>query len=98
MRTAQLVASIFPPEDVDNARRLLEEECADNLPLIHSPDPESLDRIRFAAIRASGGDLEQLLDMVVLAQVDWRDLLVVAGFGYSTEAHNDWANTTLEAE
>ncbi|MEJ2238779.1 MAG: hypothetical protein P8X82_10820 [Gemmatimonadales bacterium] len=95
--TEDLVGRLFSASDIDEARQLLEEECAENLPLIHSPDPVGLERIRFAALRASEGDLAKLLKMVLLAQVDWRDLLVVAGFGYSTQAHAEWARSLLGA-
>ena len=93
--TLRLVQRLFSQADIDDVSRLLEEECGENLPLILSPDPEGLERIRFAALRASEGDLGKLLEMIQLAQVDWRDLLVVAGFGYSTQAHAKWARSLL---
>jgi hypothetical protein len=95
--TEDLLQRLYSADDIDDARQLLEEDCAENLPLIHRPDPEGLERIRFAALRASEGDLEKLLEMVLLAQVDWRDLLVMAGFGDSTQAHAEWARSLLGA-
>lgn len=94
-RTAGLVTQIFEPGDAEKAARLLETECAETLPLVHSPNPEGLERIRFAALRTCEGDLETLKAMVVLAQTDWRDLLMAAGFGESIDAHNQWANRRL---
>jgi hypothetical protein len=89
--TTRLVDHIFVKSDVEEAVRLLETECADNLPLIHAPNPEGLERIRFAAIRSSGGDLQKLRQMIDLAKLDWRDLLIGAGFGDSIQAHQEWA-------
>lgn len=94
-RTAELVARLFDPGDAPEATRLLETDCAERLPLIHSPNPQGLERIRFAALRASGGSLSKLRSMVEMAQIDWRDLLMTAGFAESTEAHNIWAESLL---
>lgn len=95
-RTADLVSRLLAPADVSAAMYLLRTGCADNLPLIRRPDPMGLERIRFAALRASQGDLAKLRQMIELAQVDWRDLLMIAGFGHSTEAHVKWAESVLE--
>ena len=64
--------------------------CGDNLPGSGLDTPESLDRIRFAALKISGGDLDRLTQAVELAQADWRDLLMAAGFGHDTSAHRAW--------
>lgn len=73
------------------AQRLLETECADNLPLLMAPvTPASLERIRFAALRMSEGDLDKLRYAVGLAKRDWRDVLVAGGFGRIVHAHEEW--------
>lgn len=81
---------LFPADQQQQAGDLLRHDCADNLPFCRSATPESLERIRFAALKRSGGDLERLGAAVRQAQKDWRDLLVAAGFGHSTKAHLDW--------
>ncbi len=49
-----------------------------------------MERLRFAAIKLSKGELNTLLDAIVLAQTDWRDLLVAAGFANDVHAHQSW--------
>jgi len=49
-----------------------------------------LERFRFAALKLSRGRMDKLADAVRLANKDWRDLLVAAGFADSVDAHKDW--------
>jgi hypothetical protein len=89
--TEQRLDAIFSAADSPEARRLLEEECAENLPLLAVPaTPQSLERIRFATLRLSDGDLEKLRYAVNVAKRDWRDVLVAAGFGHSIREHERW--------
>ena len=69
---------------------MLRDECGNNLPFMKNKDEIALERLRFAAIKLSKGDLNKLLDAVVLAQTDWRDLLVAAGFAGDVRAHQSW--------
>ena len=97
--TSDRLCRLFRPEHTAAAERLLREGCADNLPLIPAPvTPASLERLRFAAIRVSGGDLTRLREAIRIAQVDWRDLLVAAGFGHDTRAHESWEPRALDGE
>jgi hypothetical protein len=50
-----------------------------------------MERIWLAALKLSGGDIGRLDNAVLLAQTDWRDLLVAAGFGSDSSAHFPWA-------
>lgn len=80
---------LFPPELQPEAIRLLEEQCnPGQLPF--NPDSLSLDRIRFAALKISSGDMSKLRAAIDLAQQDWRDLLMAAGFGEDESAYEDW--------
>ena len=82
------VKQLFPAGVRTEAASLLVDECGDNLPLMD--DPELVDRIRIAALKVSEGDLARLRDAIDLAKVDWRDLLVIAGFGTDVLAHRRW--------
>jgi hypothetical protein len=84
------VNALFLPEDREEACRLLVEECADNLPLSRGANAYSLERLRYAALKLSEGDLDRLREAVALAQTDWRDLLMAAGFGGTDHAHKRW--------
>jgi len=94
--TRHLVAALFPVDLQEEVERWLREECADNLPLVGKADSRSLERIRFAVLKLSGGDLDRLLESIDLAQMDWRDLFVAAGFAESLTAHREWATGVLE--
>ena len=83
---ARLVRA-FGGADLAEARRLLESDCAEGVP---GWEGAGLDRIRAAALRLSGGDLGLLLEAIVLAQTDFRDLLVAAGFANDVHAHESW--------
>lgn len=56
------------------------------------------ERLRFAALRVSGGDLQALDEAIELGNTDWRDLLMAADFGFSTEAHETWVPRRLTPE
>jgi hypothetical protein len=49
-----------------------------------------MERIRFSVLKLSEGKIDELVRAIELAQVDWRDLFMEAGFGHDPEAHNKW--------
>lgn len=81
---------LFSPALWNEATALLERECSNNLPFLDKATPTQLQRYHFAALKLSGGNLEELRRAVAVAKVDWRDLIVAAGFGHSCEAHLLW--------
>jgi len=89
-KTEQHIAALFPPEQRAEAARLLRDECGHNLPLCSDKSDSHIERLRFAALRISTGNVEKLKDAINIAKRDWRDLLVWAGFGSSLEAHLRW--------
>lgn len=68
---------------------LLAEQCGYNLPLVR--DAAHIERIRLAVLKLASGEPDAILDQVVVAQRDWRDVLVSAGFGNDLTAHLRWA-------
>lgn len=93
--TTALVDKLFAPPRRAEARVLLEERCGINLPCLADLDARQLERYRFAALKLSAGDLEQLGRAVALSQLDWRDLLVNAGFADDLLAHRAWCAQVL---
>ena len=93
--TERCLEKLFAEPARVEAARLLRDECADNLPFLAKADAEKLERFRFAALKVSGGDLGKLEQAVRLAQTDWRDLLVAAGFANSLDAHRQWFSTEV---
>ena len=89
--TVDCIHRMFSLTDRDRVSTLLIEECGDTLPLSIPANPASLERIRFAVLKVSGGDLNRLQQAIDLAKVDWRDVLVAAGFGSDLIAHTSWS-------
>jgi hypothetical protein len=88
--TERRLALLFAPAHQELVRKILLEECGNNLPFLKNLDAAALDRFRFAALKLSRGNLDGLRDAVRLAKTDWRDLLVAAGFAESIDAHTSW--------
>lgn len=79
---------LFRDAERAEALILLTEDCGSNLPM--TPSASDLVRVKAAALKCSGGTLEGLVDAIALAQTDWRDLLVAAGFAHDKGAHLAW--------
>ena len=93
-RTQRLVRMIFP-QSSSEVETLLAKECGQNLPFCENSTPESLERIRFAVLKLSNGDLTKFEEAFNFAKRDWRDVLVWAGFGNDLDAHKKWADQLL---
>jgi len=93
-KTTQLVNRLFYERDRLEVIELLKCECADNLPFYEDANPDKMERIRFAAIKLSDGQLNELYYAVDLAQKYWRDLLMFSDCG-DVDAHEIWANKVL---
>ncbi|MES2393353.1 MAG: hypothetical protein V4555_17045, partial [Acidobacteriota bacterium] len=85
--TLARINALFPECQRESAIELLEQRCADNLPFFEQATPESSERIRHAVLKLSGGRFPSLLQAVTLANKDWRDILVAAGFATDPQAH-----------
>jgi hypothetical protein len=93
-RLAAKLAALFPGEDRSLAQQWLVSEIDDDLPGGISNSMALLERIRAAALKFSGGSLDRLARATSLAQEDWRDVLLAAGFG-DARAHDEWLNEPL---
>ncbi len=96
VKTTAVLQRIFAPEDQSQAISMLEGGCGDNLP-DYGSGMYQLERVRFAALKLSLGNLHKLSEAIKLAQMDWRDLLVGADFAESVQEHEDWAAKMLGA-
>jgi hypothetical protein len=88
--TVRRVAMLFQGAAREEAEKLLVEQCGNNLPLPRPFTPVELERFRFAALRLSGGQLDELRSALRLAAIDWSDLLMAADFGNDITAHTRW--------
>lgn len=90
-RTEALLRHLFPEARLcEKVRRKLIERCGTGMPMCEHSSPEGLERLRFAALKLSRGTFEDLDYAVELANTDWRDVLVAAGFGSGLDAHEQW--------
>ena len=94
-KTIGLVNNIFLETDKSEVIELLKNECAENLFLDEKSIDNGIERIRFAAIKFSDGNLDKLYYAINLAQEDWRDLLVATDFANDINAHEVWAKSLL---
>ena len=72
-RVTALIGEIFPPADAPRIRELVRE--------FHwSLGPAFDDRIHLDILEICGGRAERVRELVDLAKVDWRDLIVAAEY------------------
>jgi hypothetical protein len=88
--TQRRLEVLFQGKERAKAASVLVRQCGDNLPFLKGASEFGLERVRFAALKLSEGDLEKLREAVRLAQTDWRDLLMAADFGHDVNAHQRW--------
>lgn len=88
--TQRRLDALFADHERPAAAKLLIERCGDNLPFDEGAGPVQLERIRFAALKLSAGNLTELREAVARANIDSRDVLVAAGFGNEVAAHLSW--------
>jgi hypothetical protein len=88
--TRKRIRALFPPGEWARVEALLVDECGDTLPFLEPSHKQLAERIRFAVLKLSQGDLERLRREVQKAHVDWRDTLVAAGFGNGVRTHRRW--------
>ena len=84
---ARRLRLVFAPRDREAAWHLLVEQLGRDLGFPEHLGPEAYDRVRFAAMKSSGGTLEGLQRALRLGVLDWRDLLVDAEFANDASAH-----------
>jgi len=95
-RTKQLTEIIFSADLVDEVIQWLEEECGNNIPFCSKYDEFQMERIRFAVLKLSRGNISKLLGAIDDARIDWRDLFMAADFGTDVTAHEKWAEEMLK--
>ena len=87
--TKRRIRALFAPGERPTVEELLIHRCGDTLPFLEASHRQLAERIRFAVLKLSGGDLERLRREIDEAHVDWRDTLMAAGFG-GVWTHRCW--------
>lgn len=89
-----IIANLFTPDERETITTLLIEECTAEK--LYSSSAEGVERIQLAVLKLSYGDTDKFLAAIKLAHLDWRDVLVAAGFGNDLQAHLKWAEEIIE--
>jgi hypothetical protein len=76
--TEKRIELLFPVEEQERVRVILVDECGHNIP---GWKMANVERVRFAALKLSEGNIHKLCGAVDLAKIDFRDVLMAAGFG-----------------
>lgn len=79
---------LFTTEENATVIDILTEEC--NGEHLYTTSEDAVERIQLAVLKLSNGEVDKFLAAAELAQLDWRDVLVAAGFGNDLEAHTKW--------
>lgn len=96
-RIAALIDAHCPPERAAAVRRLLSDECSLTLPLVTPESIQLIERFQAGVLRTTRWDPEFITPRIRLAQVDWRDLLVAAGFATSVTTHVTWLDGAMQS-
>jgi hypothetical protein len=96
-RVQRRIESMFAEPDRATATTILTIECGEKLPVSDRFGGSGFERIQAAVLKLSEGSLDQLRRAAREAQIDWRDVLMAAGFGYDVNAHKAWLDHTREA-
>jgi hypothetical protein len=88
--TSRRIEALFPEQEWRRVSDYLMNECGDNLPLVETSYTELAERIRFAVLKLSRRNFGLLVEESQHAAIDWRDILVAAGFADDPESHLAW--------
>ena len=91
LRTRDVLRAVFPPNLWERVETTLMIDCGPAQ--IHSQDfdGEAMERIWLATLKLSDRSITAFENAVLLVQIDWRDVLLGAGFGNDLDAHIKWA-------
>jgi len=95
--TLRVIQQLFDSEQQSEVENILISECSYTLiPEQDAAWDKLRERVQLGVLKISNGNTDKLLSAIILAQTDWRDLLMAAGFGYSITEHENWAHEILE--
>jgi hypothetical protein len=84
------ITALFAPGERETVTDMLIEEC--NAKRLYTSNDGLVERVQLAVLKISNGQVDKFLAAAELAQLDWRDALMAAGFGNDVEAHLKWAS------
>lgn len=97
-RTQELISKLFPKADGIVISDMLYRAVSKNVPLCDDSNAEEMERIRFAILKLTKDSPLNLAVGIYLAQTDWRDLLMSAGFGEDADLHMAWYREQMKSD
>jgi len=86
----------YHQSDADTVLLVLQKYCEYMAQFLDGdPNPESYERFCLAIMKLGKSSKIKITQAIELGKIDYRDLLVGAGFGNSITLHNQWANKIL---
>lgn len=89
--TKNVVHALYQSREALEVCDILENECGTEALYCDGWSPTQMERIRFSVLKLVKENTMILDSAIELAQKDWRDLLMTAGFGNELNAHERWA-------
>jgi len=96
-RTRNLIAKMFSKSDGIVISDMLYRAVSAKVPFCADSSAEEMERIRFAILKMTKDSPLNLAVGIFLAQSDWRDLLMSAGFGDDAAQHMAWYNEQMHS-
>lgn len=81
---------LFSGQHRDAVEKYLLETFGDNFPGVDPDYVQLAERIRFAVLKLSEGDLKKLQAAIERTAVDWRDTLMAVDFAVDQSIHLAW--------
>lgn len=88
-RVASVIKALFAQEEHQTVIEMLVEECG--AARLYVTNANLVERVQLAVLKISNGQIDKFLAATQLAQIDWRDALMTAGFGQDVNVHLRWA-------
>ena len=88
-RARRLCDKLFASSESERIKAVLGGLLVEAIPLAPSSS-QGIERIDFSIIKIAAADIGALSRAVELAKLDWRNLLMEAGFAQSVDRHNQW--------
>jgi hypothetical protein len=96
VRTLNLASVLFEEPELTRIKNRLVDEASDSLPFCKDATPEGMERIRYSIMKLIFQNKGNEDIAFHHAKMDWRDLFMAAGFGYSAAEHENWYRQTVE--
>lgn len=94
--TNKLLEILIPESDRARVSTRLEVDVAHEAEMFCRNTPEGLERARFSILKLIAQHPKNEDIAFNYANTDYRDLFMVAGFGYSCDEHQRWCESVLK--